>query len=124
MAHEPFLAAPITPELRAAHVKDAPVGPPLDRLTAAVGLGKKREDLVFVTVHVLQPVLSCFLVMRAVDFPVRDERQIVLKVRKQIVRGHLPAGKEIAAHPIAGSTGNKMIRELAVGKNVDEKQST
>jgi hypothetical protein len=90
---------------------------------AAVGVGEERQDLGAVPVHVLEPVFGGLLVMAAVDLPVRDEGEVVLELRQQVVRGHLAAGEEIAAHPVGGIAGDEVIAEAVVREDVHEEEA-
>ena len=120
MAHEPFFAGAVAPEFGATHVKHAPVGPPFGGLVGAVGFGEEGHDLGAVGVHFLEPVLGGLLVVAAVYFPIGDELEVVLELHEKVVRRHLSTGEKIAAHPVGGVAGDKVVAQAMMREDVRE----
>ena len=75
-------------------------------------------------VHVLQPVLGGLLVVATVYLPIGDDLEVVLELEKEIVRGNLAAGEEVAAHPVRGVAGDEVVAEAVMRENVREEHPT
>ncbi len=120
MRYEPFPTVAIAPKLGAGHKKDSPALKPARRVFRPISLLHERHNLTFVVVHVRQPGFGRLAVMPAVDPPVPFDLQVVLKVKKQIVRGHDAAGEKITAHPVSSTAGFVGVCKFPVSEDVDE----
>ncbi len=123
VAHQPLLAAPEAPQLRAGHEEDAPHGEPARRLARAVGLGQDRQHLVPAHVQVGEPGLAGAPVVVAGDAPVAGDDEVALEVEQQVVGGHLAAGEEVGRHPVGPVLHLERVGELTMREDVDEEPS-
>jgi hypothetical protein len=69
-------------------------------LVSAIGLSQQRDNFFFVQVLISKPSFAALLVVEAGNSPMVVNLQILLEVKKQVVRRHHPAREKKAGHPV------------------------
>ena len=85
MRYQPLLTVAISPELRTGHEENSPALQPALGVLRPINISHYRQDMRAVSIKILQPGPGSFAVMQAIDMPVLIDRQVILKIKQELV---------------------------------------
>mmetsp|Transcript_670 Transcript_670/g.1601 ORF Transcript_670/g.1601 Transcript_670/m.1601 type:complete len:334 (+) Transcript_670:325-1326(+) len=119
--NDPFFSLVVSPQLGARQEEEPPVDVPLVFLSFAVGFGQDGLELsgLPALVEVGEPSVAGLFVVLSIDPPVVGNRELIGKVKQEVVAGHGSSREKVVAHPSLF----EFVAKILVGEDVDKELS-